>query len=204
MASERLSRQDRREAILDAAGRVFGATGFDATRMDDVAQAAGVAKGLVYKHFASKDALFEALIDRQGRLYVAELRRLLGAADVAGSPSEATRRGLALWMQQFASDPADVPVERSRVAPRLRPFARTHAHRDRGGDSQRRTGNRSGRRVAFRGCRAGCGRGGRGRVAEPARRHQRAAGKRGSGSVLLGWARVAARVRAARAEPAEG
>ncbi len=105
MANERLSRDDRREAILDAAGEVFGAKGFDATRMDDVAGAAGIAKGLLYKHFASKDALFEALIDRQGRVYVTELRRLLGTTDVAASPLEATRQGLALWLRQFSGDP---------------------------------------------------------------------------------------------------
>jgi AcrR family transcriptional regulator len=105
MATERLSRDDRRSAILDAAGGVFTEKGFEATRMDDVARAAGIAKGLLYKHFTSKDALFEALVDRQGEIYVAELRRLLGATDVAASPLEATRQGLALWLRQFSSDP---------------------------------------------------------------------------------------------------
>jgi AcrR family transcriptional regulator len=106
VASERLSREDRREAILDAAGEVFTTKGFDATRMDDVARAAGIAKGLLYKHFASKDALFDALVDRQGRRYVTEMREMLGATDVGASPQEATRRGLALWLHQFASDQA--------------------------------------------------------------------------------------------------
>src|SRR5207244_3328368 len=80
--------------------------GFEATRMEDVAKAAGIAKGLLYKHFPSKDALFEALVDRQGRAYVAELRGVLSAADVAGNPIEATRRGLALWLRQVSGDPA--------------------------------------------------------------------------------------------------
>ncbi len=106
VASERLSRQDRREAILDAAGEVFTTKGFDATRMDDVARVAGIAKGLVYKHFASKDALFDALVDRQGSRYVGEMRSMLGASDVSASPQEATRRGLALWLHQFSSDRA--------------------------------------------------------------------------------------------------
>ncbi len=105
MATERLSKDDRRTAILAAAGRVFTEKGFEATRMDDVAGAAGIAKGLLYKHFTSKDALFEALVDRQGAIYVAELRRLLDTTDLAGSPFEATRKGLALWLRQFSSDP---------------------------------------------------------------------------------------------------
>ena len=105
MARERLSRQDRRNAILDAAAEVFGAKGFEASHMDDVARVAGIAKGLLYKHFASKDALFEALVDYRGRDYVSELQRLLGAANLAESPLEATRQGLALWLRQFSSDP---------------------------------------------------------------------------------------------------
>jgi AcrR family transcriptional regulator len=106
VASERMSREERRTAILDAAREVFVAKGFDATRMEDVARAAGIAKGLLYKHFTSKDALFEALVDRQGQIYVAELRRLLDTADVATSPFDATRRGLELWLRQFSGDPA--------------------------------------------------------------------------------------------------
>jgi AcrR family transcriptional regulator len=101
MASERLSREARRNLILDAATEVFGRLGFEATRMDDVAKAAGIAKGLVYKHFPSKDALFEALIDRQGRAAAAELRGALGASDVAGHPFEALRSGLELWLRSI-------------------------------------------------------------------------------------------------------
>lgn len=105
MAHERLSRADRRETILDAAAEVFGEKGFEATRMEDVARAADIAKGLLYKHFASKDALFEALVDRRGAVYVVELRRLLAATNVTDSPLEATREGLTLWLRQFSSDP---------------------------------------------------------------------------------------------------
>ena len=106
MAGERMSREERRNTILDAATEVFAAKGFEATRMDDVARAASIAKGLLYKHFSSKDALFEALVDRQGRAYAAELRGVLQSADAATNPVEATRRGLALWLRQVSSDPA--------------------------------------------------------------------------------------------------
>ena len=94
VGKERLSREARRNLILDAATEVFGRQGFEATRMDDVAKAAGVAKGLVYKHFPSKDALFEALVDRQGRVWAAQLRGALSTSDLSGDPFEAMRRGL--------------------------------------------------------------------------------------------------------------
>ena len=103
---ERLTREARRHAILDAARDVFGRKGFDATRMDDVATAAGIAKGLLYKHFESKDALFEALIDRQGREYVAELRGALTSADLAAEPLDALAKGLTIWLRQVSGDPA--------------------------------------------------------------------------------------------------
>jgi AcrR family transcriptional regulator len=52
----------RRNAILAAAMDEFTARGFAATRLDDVARRAGVAKGTIYLHFADKEALFEELI----------------------------------------------------------------------------------------------------------------------------------------------
>jgi AcrR family transcriptional regulator len=52
----------RREAILAAALDEFAAQGFAATRLDDVARRAGVAKGTIYLHFQDKEALFQELI----------------------------------------------------------------------------------------------------------------------------------------------
>src|SRR5262245_43623761 len=52
----------RREAILSAALDEFSARGFTATRLDDVAKRAGVAKGTIYLHFADKEALFQEIV----------------------------------------------------------------------------------------------------------------------------------------------
>lgn len=52
----------RREAILHAALEEFSAGGFAATRLDDVARRAGVAKGTIYLHFADKEALFQEIV----------------------------------------------------------------------------------------------------------------------------------------------
>ncbi len=51
-----------RDAILAAALDEFAARGFAATRLDDVASRAGVAKGTIYLHFADKETLFQELI----------------------------------------------------------------------------------------------------------------------------------------------
>jgi len=53
---------DRRQAIIEAAFETFIADGYAATRLDDVAKRAGVAKGTIYLHFKDKQALFEELV----------------------------------------------------------------------------------------------------------------------------------------------
>src|SRR5262244_4365684 len=62
-ARPRAERQaQRREAILSAALDEFAARGFAATRLDDVARRAGVAKGTIYLYFRDKESLFQELI----------------------------------------------------------------------------------------------------------------------------------------------
>src|ERR1700747_2354222 len=53
---------ERRQAIVDAAMEEFIARGFAATRLDDIAKRAGVAKGTIYLHFKDKESMFEELI----------------------------------------------------------------------------------------------------------------------------------------------
>jgi AcrR family transcriptional regulator len=54
--------RDRREAILAAALEEFSSSGFAATRLDDVARRADVAKGTIYLYFRDKESLFQELI----------------------------------------------------------------------------------------------------------------------------------------------
>ena len=53
---------DKREAILAAALEEFSGRGFEATRLDDVARRAGVAKGTIYLYFRDKETLFQELV----------------------------------------------------------------------------------------------------------------------------------------------
>lgn len=54
----------REEAILDAVNQLLSEKGFDLMTMDDVADAVGVAKGSLYKHFSSKEKLAAAVMTR--------------------------------------------------------------------------------------------------------------------------------------------
>lgn len=60
----RLSGEERREQILESARRVFVRSGLAGARTKDVAAEAGINEGLLYRHFASKDELFEAAVAR--------------------------------------------------------------------------------------------------------------------------------------------
>ncbi|MFP3943762.1 MAG: TetR/AcrR family transcriptional regulator [Alphaproteobacteria bacterium] len=58
----RPAENEKTRAIVDAARREFAARGFAAARLDDIARAAGVAKGTIYLYFDSKAALFEGVV----------------------------------------------------------------------------------------------------------------------------------------------
>lgn len=64
----------REEAILDAANRLLATKGFETMSMDDLAAAVGIAKGSLYKHFDSKEALAAAAMTRLLRAIEAHLR----------------------------------------------------------------------------------------------------------------------------------
>jgi TetR/AcrR family transcriptional regulator, fatty acid metabolism regulator protein len=62
-----INKADRRREILDAAVKVFARQGFHACRVADIADEAGVAYGLVYHYFRSKDEILDTLfLDRWG------------------------------------------------------------------------------------------------------------------------------------------
>lgn len=67
----------KRDAILDAAVRCFGKVGFRKTSIDEIAQAAGVAKGTVYLACASKEDLFYQAVLRETRSFIAKVARAL-------------------------------------------------------------------------------------------------------------------------------
>jgi AcrR family transcriptional regulator len=60
----RLPRAARREQILSAATHAFAAAGFANTSLDDIAEAAGVGRVILYRHFESKTDLYRSVLDR--------------------------------------------------------------------------------------------------------------------------------------------
>ena len=106
----RRRRKEARPAELVAAGlQEFARHGYAATRLEDVARRAGVAKGTIYRYFADKEALFEGVL----REVLAGPLSSLGAA--APRPGESVRAFLGRVVGPILRD-----MERSRRAAVIR------------------------------------------------------------------------------------
>jgi AcrR family transcriptional regulator len=92
----RLTAEERRSAILDAALTAFSQKGYHATSLDDIAGEAGVSKALIYEHFASKQELHADLIARNAR----ELTHRVAGA-LSGVEIESTVERLAAGLEAF-------------------------------------------------------------------------------------------------------
>ncbi len=75
-------------ALLDAAMELFAEQGFGATSIPEICARAGLTKGAFYSNFASKDALFLALLDRSWRNRADQIRAAMPASDVLAGALE--------------------------------------------------------------------------------------------------------------------
>ena len=99
----RLPAARRRRQLLEVALAVFGEQGFHQTSMNDVAEAAGVTKPVLYQHFRSKRDLYrEVLTDVGGQL----LDAITKATTAARSPHEQVELGFAAYFRFVAEHEA--------------------------------------------------------------------------------------------------
>ena len=97
-----MAADDKSRRILDAAVRVFAAQGYDASRVGDVAREAGVAYGLVYHYYASKEAVLEAVFrEAWGRLLTA----VALAEETGGNAAEQLELVVKIVLRAWRDDP---------------------------------------------------------------------------------------------------
>jgi AcrR family transcriptional regulator len=106
-ARQRLSAEDRRSAIIAAARVLFSRNGFRGTGTSDIAAAAGCSEPVIYKHFASKQALFAAVLEDATRLMG---ERFAAAAAEGGDLFTAYLR----FVRKLMGDPKVAEVARLR------------------------------------------------------------------------------------------
>jgi AcrR family transcriptional regulator len=114
---------DKRRNILDAAIRVFARQGFHSTRVSDIADEAGVAYGLVYHYFDSKEEVLNELFTERWSL-------LLAAIEEADASSESPRSKLAavaaFIVDSYRHEPELMKVIIVEVTRAANSFGRTH------------------------------------------------------------------------------
>jgi TetR/AcrR family transcriptional regulator, fatty acid metabolism regulator protein len=114
---------DKRRQILDAAIRVFARQGFHSTRVSDIADEAGVAYGLVYHYFKSKDEVLNELFSERWSLLLAAIEE----ADREGSSARAKLEAVAGFIvDSYRHDPELMKVIIVEVTRAANSFGRTH------------------------------------------------------------------------------
>jgi len=100
MSSTRLTADARRQQILDVAIDVFGRSGYYGSSMNDIAEAAGVTKPVLYQHFDSKSELYAALLDEVGNRLLTLIAK---ATASAANGREQTELGFQAYFRWVAS-----------------------------------------------------------------------------------------------------
>ncbi|KWV60557.1 transcriptional regulator [Bradyrhizobium macuxiense] len=93
---------ERRAAIVAAAMDEFVARGFAATRLDDIAKRAGVAKGTIYLHFKDKESMFEELIRTA---VVPLIERLAAPPPITGPVRDVVERFVETFIREIVATP---------------------------------------------------------------------------------------------------
>ncbi|HEU4978768.1 MAG TPA: TetR/AcrR family transcriptional regulator [Solirubrobacteraceae bacterium] len=114
---------DKRRQILDAAVRVFARQGFNQCRVSDIAAEAGVAYGLVYHYFRSKDEVLDTLFLERWNVLLEVIRELDGR-DLAAR--EKLHAIAAFIVDSYRHDPELMKVIIVEVTRAANSFGRTH------------------------------------------------------------------------------
>jgi AcrR family transcriptional regulator len=105
--SPRLPAARRRRQLLDVALERFAAGGFHATSMEDIADAAGVTKPVLYQHFRSKRQLYLELLDDVGSRLMEAIAKATAGAD---GPRRQVEAGFAAYVGFMTDQPQAFPL----------------------------------------------------------------------------------------------
>ncbi|HZC30963.1 MAG TPA: TetR/AcrR family transcriptional regulator [Gaiellaceae bacterium] len=113
--------EEKRRQLLDAAVRVFAQKGFHTSRVGDIAEEAGVAHGLLYHYFTSKDEVLETIFRENWEILVTRLRAV---AEAEESVRDQLRHAAAILLRTWLHEPDVVRVIIGEIS-------RTHAVEER-------------------------------------------------------------------------
>lgn len=113
MTDRSIAQEERRRQILDAAVRVFARSGYHGSRVGDIAEEAGVAHGLLYHYFPSKEAVLQTIFRENWGALIERFR----AVEAADEPAPEKLEGIAkILLRTWRNDPDLVTVMVREVA----------------------------------------------------------------------------------------
>jgi TetR/AcrR family fatty acid metabolism transcriptional regulator len=101
------AQEDKRRLLLDAAVRVFARKGYHAARVGDIAEEAGVAYGLLYHYFSSKEEVLRNVFRETWRALIATINSVAEGDD---TPREQLRKVAEILLRSWRRDPDLVRV----------------------------------------------------------------------------------------------
>jgi TetR/AcrR family transcriptional regulator, fatty acid metabolism regulator protein len=117
------TRADKRQQILEGAVRVLARQGFHTCRVSDIAEEAGVAYGLVYHYFQSKDQILDTLFTERWSV----LLQVIADTDAQDLPAREKLRAIAAFIiDSYRHDPDLMKVIIVEVTRAANTFGRTH------------------------------------------------------------------------------
>lgn len=108
-----IAQEERRRQILDAAVRVFARSGYHGSRVGDIAEEAGVAHGLLYHYFSSKEQVLQTIFRENWGELIERFRAVEAADEPAGEKLEGIAK---ILLRTWRNDPDLVTVMVREVA----------------------------------------------------------------------------------------
>jgi AcrR family transcriptional regulator len=103
-STRRLTAEQRRQQLFSVALELFAQRGYRATTMDDIAEAAGVTKPLLYQHFSSKRSLYLELVDSIATDLLTAISKAVAHAD---GPRQQVELGFAAYFRLVVTREAE-------------------------------------------------------------------------------------------------
>ena len=113
MTDRSIASEEKRKTLLDAAVRVFARAGYHGSRVGDIAEEAGVAHGLLYHYFASKEEVLQTIFRENWGELIARFRAVEAADEPAGEKLEGIAK---ILLRTWRNDPDLVTVMVREVA----------------------------------------------------------------------------------------
>ncbi len=104
----RMAPSERREQVIDAALRVIVEQGYEGVSIEAIARTAGVTRPVIYDHFPNLGALLQALIEREERIALEQLARVVPGPELTASedPVAVLGSGVRRFLEAVASRPS--------------------------------------------------------------------------------------------------